>query len=78
MLNNCHKVNIFSRTIIYLVNSGAETTVRFSNLILVQQFISILIISTTASFALVVAFEAPIVHMEKLLFGMGRKEKQKS
>ena len=64
------------RTIIYLINARTETAARFSGLLLAQQFLSILAISTAAAFLAVILFEAPIVHMEKLLFaalGVGKK-----
>ena len=64
------------RTVIYLVNSRTETLSRFSGMILAQQFISILAISTALAFLFVLLFESPIVHMEKLLFaalGVGKK-----
>ena len=51
---------------------------RFSAMILTQQFISILAISTALAFLFVLLFEAPIVHMEKLLFaalGVGGDKK---
>ena len=38
-------------------------------MLLTQQFISILAISTALVFLFVVLFEAPIVHLEKLMFG---------
>jgi len=70
---------LLHRTVIYLINSRAETTVRYSNIILTQQFLSILAISTGVAFLFVVLFEAPIVHMEKLFFGsvlgIGKKSK---
>merc|ERR1712126_494195 len=70
---------LLHRTVIYLINSRAETTVRYSNIILTQQYLSILAISTGVAFLFVVLFEAPIVHMEKLFFGsvlgIGRKSK---
>lgn len=47
-------------------------------MILTQQFISILAISTALAFLFVLLFEAPIVHMEKLLFaalGVGGDKK---
>ena len=47
----------FFRTVIYLINSRAETTVRYSNIILTQQFLSILAISTGVAFLFVVLFE---------------------
>ena len=58
-----------ARTIIYLVNSRTEHQVRFSSMLLTQQFLSILAISTALAFLFVVLFEAPIVHLEKLMFG---------
>ena len=61
-------MSVDHRTVIYLVNSRTETLQRFSGMILAQQFISILAISTTLAFLFVILFEAPIVHMEKLLF----------
>ena len=69
-------MSVDHRTVIYLVNSRTETLQRFSGMILAQQFISILAISTTLAFLFVILFEAPIVHMEKLLFaalGVGKK-----
>ena len=49
---------------------------------LTQQFISVLALSTAVAFMFVVIFEAPIVHMEKLMLasvGVNRKQKlQKS
>jgi len=68
-------VYLLHRTIVYIVNSYVTTTVRYSNLHLTQQFLSILAISTGAAFLFVIMFEAPIVHLEKLLFavaGVGR------
>ena len=38
-------------------------------MLLTQQFLSILAISTALAFLFVVLFEAPIVHLEKLMFG---------
>ena len=67
---------VITRTVIYLVNSRTEYPVRFSSMLLTQQFLSILAISTAAAFLAVILFEAPIVHMEKLLFaalGVGKK-----
>ena len=51
-----------------MVNSRTETLQRYSGMVLAQQFISILAISTALAFLFVLLFEAPIVHMEKLLF----------
>ena len=71
-------VDLDFRTVIYLVNSRTETLQRFSAMILTQQFISILAISTALAFLFVLLFEAPIVHMEKLLFaalGVGGDKK---
>ena len=62
-------VYLLHRTIIYIVNSWAEDTVRYSHTMLSIQFIAILGISTFAAFVFVIFFEAPIVQMEKLLFG---------
>ena len=43
-------------------------------MLLTQQFLSILAISTAVSFLFVVMFEAPIVHIEKLIFvGVGKR-----
>jgi len=76
-------VYLLHRTIIYIVNSYSETVVRYSHTLLTFQFIGILAISTFAAFVFVILFEAPIVHMEKVLFaalGMGRmpqKRKEK-
>ena len=50
-------------------------------MLLTQQFLSILAISTALAFLFVVLFEAPIVHMEKLMFGaagVGKKQNKNS
>ena len=68
-------VYLLHRSIIYIINSWTEDAVRYSHTLLVIQFVSILAIATFAAFVFVILFEAPIVHMEKLLFaslGMGR------
>ena len=76
-------VYLLHRTIIHINNSYSETVVRYSHTLLTFQFIGILAISTFAAFVFVILFEAPIVHMEKILFaslGMGRmpqKRKEK-
>ena len=63
-------VYLLHRTVIYLVNSRTEYPVRFSNMLLTQQFLSILAISTALAFLFVVCFEAPIVHLEKMMFSL--------
>ena len=48
---------------------------------LTQQFISVLALSTAVAFMFVVIFEAPIVHMEKLMLafaGVNRKQNRNS
>ena len=68
-------VYLLHRSIIYIIISWTEDAVRYSHTLLVIQFISILAIATFAAFVFVILFEAPIVHMEKLLFaslGFGR------
>ena len=68
-------VYLLHRSIIYIINSWNEDAVRFNHTLLTTQFIAILAISSFAAFVFVLLFEAPIVHMEKLLFaafGLGR------
>merc|ERR1712192_264767 len=62
-------VYLLHRTIIYIINSWAEDTVRYSHTVFATQFIAILGIATFAAFVFVILFEAPIVQLEKLLFG---------
>ena len=62
-------VYLLHRTIIYIINSWTEETIRYTHTLLAIQFIAILTISTFAAFVFVILFEAPIVQMEKLFFG---------
>jgi len=62
-------VYLLHRTIIYIINSWAEDTVRYSHTVFATQFIAILGTATFAAFVFVILFEAPIVQLEKLLFG---------
>ena len=62
-------VYLLHRTIIYIMNSWAEDTIRYSHTVFATQFIAVLGIATFAAFVFVILFEAPIVQLEKLLFG---------
>ena len=62
-------VYLLHRTIIYILNSWVEDKVRYSHTVFATQFIAVLGIATFAAFVFVILFEAPIVQLEKLLFG---------
>jgi len=62
-------VYLLHRSIIYIINSQTEYLVRYSHLLLTMQDLAILTITTGVAFLFVILFEAPIVQLEKLVFG---------
>merc|ERR1711918_117765 len=62
-------------TVMSVVNSYASYRVNASQVLIIYYIIFVMAISAAISYALIVLFEAPLVHLEKILFyklGLGK------
>jgi len=55
-------------TVMSVVNTQASYRVNISQILIIYYIIFVLCLSIAISYALIIAFEAPIVHLEKLLY----------